>query len=135
MRLLNNYGNWNTALCDIDSFMNGLLSRPSLNSFKEDTYGFRMDTYSDDDSYYIVAELPGIPKDSIQLKIENRTLTVSGEHKKGDEGNERVVRFNRSIRLGEHVNENDVSAKLENGLLKIRLPKAEEKKAKSITIN
>lgn len=132
---------WNDPLSDLDQWFEGALgpSRvlPSLFNQSADlgaTRGFRLDSYADDENYYVVAELPGIPKDAINISVENAVLTISGEHKSGKGENERSVRFSRSVTLGDDVNADKAAANYEDGLLKITLPKSEASKPKAIAV-
>lgn len=106
-----------------------------LGEAADNARGFRMDTFADDEGYRLVAELPGIPKEAIDLKLENSVLTISGEHHFGEGDQRRSFKFSRSVTVGDDVNAEAVTAKLENGLLTIHLPKSEERKPRAITIN
>ncbi len=132
---------WNDPLADVDNWMGRILGRgtslPALfgEGAEEDaTRGFRLDSYADDNAYYVVAELPGIPKEDIDVRLENAVLTISGERKisKGDA--ERSFKFRRSVTLGDDVAQDEVTAKHENGVLTITLPKSEERKPRAITV-
>ncbi len=94
--------------------------------------------------YIIEAELPGIRKEEIKLDFTDDTLTIKVE--RNDQQNEekesyirkerRYGSFSRSFYV-ENVKHEDVSAKYEDGILKVTLPKAAENKSKkrSIDIN
>lgn len=96
--------------------------------------GFPVDVYGNDDSYFLVAELPGVKKENIDLKLENAVLTISAKRKVDEGENSSDYSMDRSITVGDDVDSDGVSAKLANGVLTITLPKAEERKPKSITI-
>ncbi len=90
----------------------------------------------------VVVELPGVKKEDIKISVENGWLTLQGE-RKSLEAKEitRVLHreieyqpFARSIKLPHLVDVNKISAQLENGLLKISLPKAEEVRPRAIEI-
>lgn len=100
------------------------------------TRNFPLDVYGDDERYYVVAELPGVTKDAIDLNVENGVLTVNVRKTDtfdGEEG-ERVRRFSRGITVGDDIDVDNVTAKLENGILTVTLPKAEERKPRKIAI-
>jgi HSP20 family protein len=89
--------------------------------------------------YLITIDLPGIKKEDIQINVNDRTLSVSGERSRETKGQghyfERSYgRFARSLTLPENVNADAIEAHYEDGVLKVALPKAEEKKGKSIKI-
>lgn len=98
-----------------------------------------------DDSFEIELTAPGLKKEDFKINIENRMLMISSETKKEEEEkNEKFTRkefnysaFSRSFSLPENVTEDDLSAKYENGLLKITLAKKqlEAPKKKEIAIS
>jgi HSP20 family protein len=100
-----------------------------------------LDLYQDKDQFTVVAELPGLKKEDIELSLHDGVLTISGERKqekKGEEGyrSERFFgHFQRSITLPASVDGNKVKATYQDGILKIVLPKAEEAKPKQIEVS
>ena len=100
-----------------------------------------LDVYQDKDQFTVVAELPGLKKEDIELSLKNGVLTISGERKqekKTEEGyrNERFFgRFQRSVTLPAGVDGNKVKATYQDGVLKVVLPKAEEAKPKQIEVS
>lgn len=87
---------------------------------------------------------PGFKKDDFKIEVNNGYLTISGEHKNEKEDKEdKVTRrefsystFARSFTLPENVKSDDISAKYEDGILLITLPKSkvEEKVAKTVAV-
>ena len=100
-----------------------------------------LDVYQDKDQFTVVAELPGLKKEDIELSLHGGVLTISGERKqdkKDKEGyrNERFFgRFQRSVTLPTSVDGNKVKATYQDGILKVVLPKAEEAKPKQIDVS
>jgi HSP20 family protein len=90
----------------------------------------------------IKAELPDVNREDITLRVENHTLTISGQKKMDSEVNEeqyhRVERaygnFNRSFTLPQTVDTNAIGAEYRNGVLIVRLPLREEAKPKQIQV-
>ncbi len=90
----------------------------------------------------IKAELPDVPREDIQLTIDNNTLTISGEKKMDAELKEenchRVERaygtFTRSFSLPPTVDSGKVNADYKAGVLTIRLPMREEAKPRQIQV-
>ena len=90
----------------------------------------------------IVVELPGVKKEDIKISVENGWMILNGERKTTD--TQEITRvlhreikyrpFTRSIKLPHPVDADKISAQLENGLLKISLPKAEEVRPRTIEI-
>lgn len=95
------------------------------------------------DAYRLVAELPGMTREDINITLENNVLRLSGERKLEKdvkkESYQRVERtygtFARAFTLPSQVNHDKVEAAFENGLLTIVVPKAEQAKPRKITIS
>jgi len=95
----------------------------------------------DRDDYYISAEIPGVQEKDLEVTAVSGSLTIKGERTIDDrEGvshhrRERDAgKFSRVITLGDRINPDKVEAKLQQGVLTIKLGKAEEAKPKQITI-
>ena len=94
------------------------------------------------DGTVIVAEVPGLDPDKIQIGSQGRTLTLGGERKRreadkatGYHRRERLFgAFSRSIQLPEDLDLHQATAKYENGLLIVRVPKGEAAKPRQITV-
>ncbi|HCU58186.1 MAG TPA: hypothetical protein DF984_08215 [Anaerolineaceae bacterium] len=103
---------------------------------------FPVDVIADNDSFTINALLPGINADDLDIQIVNEIVTISGEIKADrEEGATYLLaerpsgRFHRVITLPTPLNPAKVNAKLENGVLTLEIPKAEEAKPRSIKVN
>ena len=103
--------------------------------------GPSFDVFEANDEYVLKADLPGFEKDSINLSYENRTLTLTGERKFEESEGVRYHRvesfsgkFTRSVNLPIDVDVNRIWAELSNGVLTVRLPKAEAAKPKQISV-
>jgi HSP20 family protein len=102
-----------------------------------------VDVYEDEQSIQLKLEVPGIAEKDLDIRVENNTLTVSGERKLEKEEKEenfhRVERrygsFTRSFSLPTTVNTEDIKADYEQGVLKVRLAKRQEAKPKQIKVN
>ncbi len=96
----------------------------------------------DKDNIYVRAELPGIDPKDIEISVEGDTLTLRGERKPAEVGEnvsyhrrEREFgRFRRSLTLPTRINVDAVEATFKNGVLTIVLPKAEEVRPKQIAV-
>jgi HSP20 family protein len=98
----------------------------------------------ENDQHEIVlkAELPGIPREDIDIRVENNLLTVRGERKREQETKQesyhRVERvygaFSRSFTLPSTVNTEKVSAEFRDGVLTVVLPAREEAKPRQIQV-
>ena len=103
---------------------------------------FPLDVKDSNEAYEITAVLPGVSADDLNIQIANDTLTIQGELKvESDEQatyllRERTAgRFMRSLQLPEAVDSGKVEATLKDGILTLRVPKAEEARPKSIKVN
>jgi HSP20 family protein len=103
----------------------------------------RLNVTENDKEYLIKAEMPGVKKEDIRVSIDGNTLTISAESKKETEkkDGERVLMrelsegsIARGITLAYEVNEAESSAKFENGVLDLTLPKRREARGRSITV-
>ena len=87
-------------------------------------------------------EVPGMVTEDIKIGVENNTLTVRGEKKHESKSEDETFfrsersygAFERSFSLPGYVDSEDVQAKLDNGVLTIRLPRREEAKSREIAI-
>jgi len=101
-----------------------------------------VDIYEDKEGIAISVDLPGIVQKDVRLNIDNNVLTLSSdrklEHEDKKDNYHRIERFygtfSRSFSLPNTVNTEKVDAHMENGVLKIYLPKREEAKPKQIEI-
>ena len=103
---------------------------------------FPVDVLVDSDSFTIKALLPGINADDLEIQIVNEIVTISGEIKADrEEGATYLMaerpsgRFHRVITLSTPLDPTKVNANLENGVLTLEIPKAEEAKPRSIKVN
>ena len=102
-----------------------------------------VDMYQTEDEIVVKASLPGIKADEVQINVTGDVLTLKGEVKHEEEKNDRSwhIReqrwgsFQRSVALPTNVVSDKAKAEFENGILTITLPKAEEVRPRTITIN
>ena len=98
--------------------------------------GFRVDVREEEDGYKLEAELPGLPKEKINICVDDGTLTINAdlnEEKKEERGGylyseRRSGHVERRFNL-EGIKTDDIAADYQNGVLTVTLPKekAEEK--------
>lgn len=109
---------------------------------KEGIWQPAVDIYETEEAIVIKAELPDVDQKDIEVRIEDNTLTLKGERKhEGEvrkENYHRIERyfggFQRSFSLPATVQQDNVSAVCERGILTITLPKKEETKPKQIKV-
>ncbi len=100
-----------------------------------------VDVSSDDEAYVIRAAVPGLKPDEVEVQIHDDIVLLRGTSKAEEaEGTEYLMRelcpadFERRLRLPEPVDAAKAEATIENGLLTLRLPFAEEAKPKTIKV-
>jgi HSP20 family protein len=101
-----------------------------------------LDVTTDADGLSVEAALPGIKPDDVEITVEDGTLTISGttqEARNGEEGSYLVQEirrgtFSRSLTLPNGLEADKADATFENGVLKLRIPKAEQAKPRQIKI-
>ena len=106
-------------------------------------FNLAMDLSETEDGYVVEAAVPGVKPEDIEITVENNVLTIKGETRQ--EKNEqqqhyhRVERsfgsFQRTIGLPTTVKADAIKATMENGVLRLEIPKAEEVKPRKITVN
>ena len=91
------------------------------------------------DKYIIEMDLPGYSKDNINISLNDGYLSISAkvEKEENDSDEEKYVRkerfygeCSRSFYVGDNIEESDINAEFKNGILKIDVPKKEDKKEK-----
>jgi len=101
-----------------------------------------IDMYQTDNEVVVKAALPGIKADEVQINITGDVLTLKSEVKHDEEQRDKAwhIRehrwgsFQRSVALPTNVVSDKAKAEFENGILTIILPKAEEAKPRTITV-
>ena len=107
------------------------------------TWNPGVDMYDEDYKIVIKADLPGVDKKDISVDVKDRVLTLSGERNYDNEVKEdnyyrrerACGKFQRSFILPAEVDPDKIKADFKDGLLKVEVPKPEEKKPKEITIH
>ncbi len=102
----------------------------------------KVDIEETDDAYLIKAELPGMSKEQVNIEIRNNVLSISGEKKETREEKSKNVHrresyvggFCRNFSLPDQVATEKVDAEFRDGILRLTIPKSEEKKPRRITI-
>lgn len=100
-----------------------------------------VDIYESEEAVTILADLPGVPKEGVNLTLEKGILTLWGnEEMNPPEGSQaryletRPGNFYRSFRLGPEVEEGKMEARMEDGVLHIRVPKSDFSKTRKIEV-
>lgn len=105
---------------------------------------FRADVIETEDAYFVDADLPGFTKDDITIELEDNRLTIRAKRderlEQKDEKNNyirRERRYGEFVRqfYVENIKQDEIRAKLENGVLRVELPKLEPSKPNRRTID
>ena len=94
----------------------------------------------DGESYLLKVEMPGVNKEGLDISVENNELTITGRRSlPAIEGTlvhreSRSENFRRVFELDSSINTGKISAKIDQGVLTLTLPKAEEVKPRKITV-
>ncbi len=110
-----------------------------IDGFHENKSGFGACDIEDKESHFLVTlDLPGIPKNEINVEASDGGLKIWGERKsekkEGDYTERHWGRFERNIPLPMGVDEKNIEAHFENGVLSLAIPKSGEPKSKMIEI-
>jgi len=124
---------------EMDRFLQTTLSNQEG---MQQTWAIPLNVSETKDAYELEASLPGVKPEDVEITLTNNTLTISGETKAEEEKEDRTFHmrerrygsFVRSLTLPSAINPDAVEAHFENGVLKLRVPKAEEAKPKRIQI-
>jgi HSP20 family protein len=99
------------------------------------------DIYETDDALNVVLEMPGVEKNSVELRVEDGVLKIDGRldfskyqglQPLYTEYN--VGHYSRSFRLSSKIDQNKIGAELKDGVLSLALPKVEEAKPRTIQV-
>jgi len=116
-----------------------------LSPFEEESWEitpFRSELQEDQNNYYVKVELPGIPKEKIDIELVNNQLRIHAEKEEEKETTNKKYHFSeisygpftRTYNLPQTVNNQSIKADYKEGLLTITVPKSEESKGKKIRI-
>lgn len=101
-----------------------------------------LNVWEDGDALYAEAEMPGVKHEDLDISVLAGDLTIRGQRSSGEAEGVNFLRreratgeFNRVLRLPIEVDADRVEAKLRDGVLLIRLPKAESAKPRKIAVS
>jgi HSP20 family protein len=142
MANITRYDPFDVALDPFDDIFRGFL-RPVRFEAQTQQMQIKMDVKEDDKAYNIHAEIPGVKKEDIHVTIAGNQVSISAEVKKEKEEKEgeKVLRSERyygkvfrSFTLGQDVDEATATAKYNEGVLNLTLPKKATSSAKKLAI-
>jgi len=106
------------------------------------TYTPNVDIIETADEFLVLADMPGVTPNAIDIQYEHGVLTINGRVEPRQDEDKTgyllceygVGDFYRSFRLGENINPDKIEARLNNGVMELHLPKSEASKPKKIAI-
>jgi HSP20 family protein len=127
---------------DTDRFFNDFWPWAPVEGRQGFGEGLKVNIVENEDSYTLTAEVPGIKEKDIDLEIKDGLMTLKGHAEESQDKEENHYRmrefhrrgFDRSFRIGEGVDPDKISARLENGVLTVVLLKKEEAKPKTVKV-
>ena len=143
MQLWNPFQEFENLLERYNKAGGGSLSKQLNSDLSFADWAPSVDIEEEDDKYLIKADLPGVDKKDIEVKLENGVLSIRGEKQTETETGKGTKRhrterfhgsFARSFTLPDAVKADKVDANYKDGVLSLTIPKAEEAKPKSIDI-
>ncbi len=100
-----------------------------------------VDIYETQEDYFLTAQMPGVKKENVKIKLEEGNLVIMGRiDYEQNISNKYVLKeaeignFYRRFKISDSVDETKIDAKLENGILNVKLPKHDRLKPKTIEI-
>jgi HSP20 family molecular chaperone IbpA len=120
---------------------NPAVSKQAKSASAEATLMPPVNVFEDAAGITLYADLPGVPKDKLNLQVEADTLTIEGELSLDTpEGMEAIhaeiglARYRRVFTLSKELDSEKISAELRNGVLTLRIPKAEHAQPRRIEV-
>ncbi len=98
-----------------------------------------VDVFENADEFLVVADVPGVPGDAIDIRVENGTLTIEGK-RAVETGGPALAReydevdYARSFQLPAGIDAANIAAEAKNGTLVVRLPKVAAVKPRKIAV-
>ncbi len=100
-----------------------------------------VDIYETEDSITLLADLPGVKKDDLDINVEDKELTITGLVDGDTSSGEKIYAeygiggYTRNFKLGDTIDQSKINASLKDGVLTLVLPKAERLKARKIEVS
>jgi HSP20 family protein len=131
------------ALLGLQRAMDGVMGSDWFGSRTSGTGAFPLiNVFNDGEDFVLVAELPGVKKEDLDIQVRGDTLRIQGKKTVAyDDGasvhrRERAAgQFDRTLTLPGEVDSAKVAAEYRDGVLTLRLPRAESAKPRTVAIN
>ena len=98
-----------------------------------------VDIYETRDGLVVLADLPGVAQEALDVRVDNNVLTIRGHARHAVPGDaiyweHELVNFFRQFELSDKVDQSRITADLKCGVLTLQLPKAEEAKPRQVEV-
>ena len=100
-----------------------------------------VDVYETENDFHLVANMPGVTRDNVKIKLEEESLAIFGKVNYKDLKNKKYIlnenevgNYYRKFRISNSVDETKIEARFENGQLTVKLPKHDRIKPRTIEI-
>jgi HSP20 family molecular chaperone IbpA len=101
----------------------------------------RVDVLEDETGITLLADLPGVPRESLEIHVEGESLTIEGavtaatpEAMEAAYAEVRVPRYRRTFTLSRELDGGRIEAQLKDGVLRLRIPKQEHAQPRRVSI-
>lgn len=99
----------------------------------------RVDIFEDANGLTLLADLPGVTKDNLDVEVKDEILTIQAHTRREVKGTQiyrefELTNYHRQFKLSERVDADRITAEFKHGVLTLRMPKAEEAKPKQINV-
>ena len=101
----------------------------------------RADIYELDENIFVILDMPGINENAIEITLEKNVLNIKGFSQVEEHNGHALVHteyevgdYERSFRISDTIDQDNIHAAYKNGVLQLTLPKVEEAKARKIAV-
>ena len=116
----------------IDQFFSDLSIDPRFSSMNTNSVS---NYYNENEKeYYLTMDIPGMSKDDIEVTFDSNRLKISGQRKSDKYDAYEYGKMEKTFTVPNNVETNKISANVDNGVLKVLLPKAKSSLGRKITI-
>ena len=116
----------------IDQFFNDLSYDPRFSLMNTNNVS---NYYNENEKeYYLTMDFPGMSKDDIEVTFDNNRLKISGQRKSDKYDSYKYGKMERTFSVPSNVETDKISAKIDNGVLKVLLPKAKSSLGRKISV-
>ena len=129
---------------DVEAYFRGCEPRIVWAGREDDALDIRLDLSEDENAYHVKADIPGVDRNDIDLRIDGNTIRIAAEIKREPapaQGEKNIYserfcgKVSRTFSVPERVDEAKVTARYENGVLALTLPKKSERQTRRIAID